>query len=127
MNTRMIHALGLFFLASIFAGAGTAFGDEASVRASMKARFAKVSALKDAGTAGEGADGLLHVRDGLDAAGAKLVAAENADRKDFYAIKAKQTGGTFSAVAKAIAKGHQARGKPGHWFRDAEGKWNQKK
>lgn len=127
MKTRIFHALGLFFLASIFAGSGSVFGDEASVKAGMKARFAKVMALKDAGTLGEGADGLLHARDGLDADGGKLIAAENADRKAFYEIKAKETGGTFSALAKAIAKGHRARGKPGHWFRDAAGKWNQKK
>ena len=125
MKTRMIHALGLFFLASIFAG--TAFADEASVKASMKARFAKVMALKDGGAVGEGADGMLHARAGLDEDGGKLIAAENTDRKTFYEIKAKQAGGSFSAMAKAVAKGHLARGKPGHWFRDAAGKWNQKK
>ena len=126
MNTRIIHALGLFLFASIFAGAGTAFADEASIKAGMKARLAKVTALKNAGSIGEGVDGLLHARSGLDADGTKLVADENAGRQAFFALKAKQTGGSVDAVAKAMAKGFVARGKPGHWFRDAKGKWRQK-
>ena len=103
MKTRMIHALGLFFLASIFAG--TAFADEASVKASMKARFAKVMALKDGGAVGEGADGMLHARAGLDEDGGKLIAAENTDRKTFYEIKAKQAGGGWALIRNTTHQG----------------------
>jgi len=127
MKTRMIPALGLFLFTCLFLGAGAAFADEAAIKAGMKGRLPKVLAAKDAGTIGEGADGLLHARAGaLAPDGAKLVAAENADRKAFFALKAKQAGGTADAVAKAMAKGFLARGKPGHWFRDADGKWKKK-
>ena len=126
MYTRMIHALGLFFLAGLFAGAGSAFADEASIKAGMKERLPKVLALKDAGTVGEGADGMLHARDGLGEDGVTLIAAENTERKAFYVIKAKQIGGAPADVAKVMAKGFLVRGKKGHWFRDAVGKWRQK-
>ena len=69
---------------------------------------------------------MLHARAALDADGTKLVADENAGRQAYFALKAKQTGGSADAVAKAMAKGFAARGKPGHWFRDAKGKWRQK-
>ena len=126
MNTRILRPLGFFLFATLFVGAGTAFADEAGIKAGMKARLAKVTALKNAGTVGEGVDGLLHGRPGLDTNGSKLVSAENADRQAYFALKAKQTGGSANAVAKAMAKGFLARGKPGHWFRDAEGKWKKK-
>ena len=127
MKTRMMPALGLFLFTCLFLGAGPAFADEAAIKAGMKERLPKVLAAKAAGTVGEGANGLLHARAGeLDPDGTKLIAAENADRKAYFALKAKQTGGTATAVAKAMAKGFLARGKPGHWFRDAEGKWRKK-
>ena len=126
MNTRILRPLGFFLFATLFLGAGTTFADEAAIKAGMKGRLLKVLALKDAGTVGEGADGMLHARDGLNEDGGKLVVAENAGRKAYYALKAKQTGGTAVAVANAMAKGFLARGKPGHWFRDAEGKWRKK-
>ncbi len=126
MNTRIIHALGLFLFASIFAGAATAFADKASILASMKARRDKVTALKDAGTVGEGVAGLLLARSGLDAEGTKLIAADNADRKALFALMAKQKGIPPVEVGKVMAKGFFSRGKPGHWFRDSKGKWKQK-
>ena len=126
MNTRILRPLGYFLFASLFLGTGAAFADEATIKAGMKARLPKVLAAKDAGNVGEGADGLLHARGALSEDGAKLVAAENADRKAFFALKAKQTGGAPTDVAKAMAKGFLARGKSGHWFRDAKSKWRQK-
>ena len=126
MKTRTMPAWGLFLFTCLFLGAGTAFAGEAEIKAGMKARLPKVLAQKDAGNVGEGADGLLHGRAALSGEQAKLVAAENADRKAFFALKAKQTGGAPSDVAKAMAKGFLARGKPGHWFRDAQGKWRKK-
>ena len=126
MTSRILRPLVFFLSASLFLGAGTTFADEAAIKAGMKGRLPKVLALKDAGTVGEGADGMLHARAGLNEDGGKLVVAENADRKAYYGLKAKQTGGTATAVAKAMAKGFLARGKPGHWFRDAEGKWKKK-
>jgi uncharacterized protein YdbL (DUF1318 family) len=126
MKTRMMPALGLFLFTCLFLGAGAAFADEAAIKAGMKERLPKVLAAKDAGTIGEGADGLLHGVGELAPDGAKLLAAENADRKAYFALKAKQAGGTVDAVAKAMAKGFLARGKPGHWFRDANGKWRKK-
>ena len=126
MNTRILRPLGISLFASLFLVAGVTFADEAAIKAGMKSRLPKVLSLKDAGTVGEGADGMLHPRAGLSKEGGKLVTAENTDRTAYYALKAKQTGGAASAVAKAMAKGFLARGKKGHWFRDAEGEWRQK-
>jgi len=122
----MIHVLGLFLFASIFAGAATAFADKASILASMKARLEKVTALKDAGTVGEGVAGLLLARSGLDAEGTKLIAAQNADRKAFFALMAKQTPGSTPVVVKKWVRSMWEKSSKGHWFRDSKGKWKQK-
>lgn len=112
-------------LASTFACLGSAFGD-AALMSRMKARLPKLIAAKDAGTLGEGSDGLTHLRSGADANAGKLVAAENADRKAFFALTARKADGSATAVAKQWAKAMWAKGKSGHWFRDAKGGWSQK-
>ena len=123
---RMIPTLGLCLIVSIFTLANAAFAGEAEIKAGMKARLSKVTALKDAGKVGEGAAGLLHARGGLNADGTKLLAAENADRQAYFSLKGKQKGIPPAEVGKLMAKGFLARAKPGHWFRDAKGNWRQK-
>ncbi len=112
-------------LASALACTGSAFGDAALMKR-MKDRLPKLLAAKGAGSIGEGADGLAHLRPGADADASKLVAAENADRIAFFALAARKAGGSASAVAKQWAKAMRAKGKSGHWFRDAKGAWSRK-
>lgn len=126
MMNRMIPTLKLCLLASLFAFGSAAFAGEAEIKATMKGRLSQVLALKGSGAVGEGVDGMLHARPGLDAAGGKVLAGENADRQAYYAIKAKQKGLPPTEVGKVMAKAFLARAKPGHWFRDGKGNWRQK-
>jgi len=92
----------------------------------MKARLSDVVAAKDAGTVGEGVDGLLHLRSSSNSAAKKLVEAENADRKQLFKNLAKKTGGDVSAVARQFSQGIASKAKTGHWFKKSSGTWVQK-
>ena len=74
-----------------------------------KARRAQIVELVKAGDATEGADGCLAAKDGLDAAKAALVNAENADRKIGYAAIAKANGKTVEEVGRKAAEINKAR------------------
>ena len=115
----------LYFLSGLLVFAGSAYAD-AALGSRMKERLPKVLLAKTAGTVGEGIDGLLYIRAGADEAVADLAKAENADRTTYFALVARKTEGSASAVAKQWAKAMRAKGKTGHWFRDAKGNWSQK-
>ena len=98
-----------FLFAGLMAFAGSALGD-ASLGSRMKERLPKIVAAKDAGTVGEGADGLLHARPGSDDGAAKLAKAENGDRKAYFALVARKIPeGSASAVAKRVLDGYACR------------------
>ena len=115
----------LYLFSGLLVFAGSAYADSA-LGSRMKERLPKVLLAKTAGTVGEGTDGLLHIRASADEAVADLAKAENADRKTYFALVARKTEGSASAVAKQWAKAMRAKGKTGHWFRDSKGNWSQK-
>ncbi|MFP6887415.1 MAG: DUF1318 domain-containing protein [Opitutales bacterium] len=122
----MINSIRLFFLFSgLVAFAGSVLGD-GTPQSRIKDRLPELFAAKDAGTLGEGADGLVHLRPSADDVAVALSKKENADRKVLFANAAEKTEGSVSAVAKQWAKFMQAKGRKGHWFRDAKGNWSQK-
>jgi len=93
----------------------------------MKERLPDVLQAKDAGSIGEGVDGMLHVRaDDASASVKEMVGAENTDRKTLFAALAKKTGGSTAAVAEKFARAMVGKGKKGHWFRSSKGTWKQK-
>src|SRR6056300_237153 len=101
----------------------SAWGD---VSDRMKARLSDVVAAKDAGTVGEGVDGYLHLRSSSNSTAHKLVAAENADRKELFQKLSAKTGGDVSAVARQFSESIASKAKSGHWFKKSSGTWVQK-
>ncbi|NDH00292.1 MAG: DUF1318 domain-containing protein [Opitutae bacterium] len=77
----------------------SAWGD---VSDRMKARLSDVVAAKDAGTVGEGVDGYLHLRSSSNSTAQKLVAAENADRKELFQKLSAKTGGDVSFLSRFV-------------------------
>lgn len=113
--------------------------DLQKLKARMKSRFSKLSALRDSGTIGETADGKVAVRKDADAAKpldpknkekgtvGGLVKVENADRAMLYAYLAKQLKTSASKVAAQNGLRNLNRAKPTHWFRLKNGTWAQRK
>ena len=83
--------------------------DDAKER--RKARREQVEQLVQAGQAEEGGNGYLVAKDGLDAAKAELVKAENADRKIGYEAIAKANNKTSEEVGKKAAEINRTRSK----------------
>ena len=83
-------------------------------KARRKERREQVDQLIQAGKAEEGSDGYLVAKSGADVEGAKLIQAENADRKIGYAVIAKANGETVEDAGKqaaAIIKAHASKEK----------------
>ena len=76
-RSLFLLSLAVFLSASLFGGSD-------DFVSGMKTRLPKVLVAKDAGTIGEGTDGLLHSREGGAAETQALVAAENKDRKALF-------------------------------------------
>ena len=110
----------VFLFCALGAGLSANFSD------SMKARLSELLAAKDAGSIGEGVDGYVHLRDGGNSTAQKLVAAENADRKQLFASLSQKTGGSVEAVAEKFSKALASKAKKGHWFRKSSGDWIKK-
>jgi len=122
----MRPVLGLiYFAATLLAFAGTSFG-KADLKDRMKERLPKVLAAKNAGTVGEGSDGLLYVRPSAGDNDVKLAKNENSDRTSYFVQAAKAVNASPSDIAKQWAKGMWAKGSKGHWYRSSKGSWSQK-
>ena len=115
----------IYFAATLLAFAGTSFG-KADLKDRMKERLPKVLAAKNAGTVGEGSDGLLYVRPSAGDNDVKLAKNENSDRTSYFVQAAKAVNASPSDIAKQWAKGMWAKGSKGHWYRSSKGSWSQK-
>lgn len=125
-SETMRPVLGLiYFAATLLAFAGTSFG-KADLKDRMKERLPKVLAAKNAGTVGEGSDGLLYVRPSAGDNDVKLAKNENSDRTSYFVQAAKAVNASPSDIAKQWAKGMWAKGSKGHWYRSSKGSWSQK-
>src|SRR6478609_7910964 len=94
--TKMI----MLAAALAFAGAVQAADRMAELQERFKARFSDVRKHKDSGAVGETSAGLLAEVKSGDAAAAKVVAEENADRQELYALIAKKEGTSVDVVAR---------------------------
>jgi uncharacterized protein YdbL (DUF1318 family) len=104
------------------------------IQARMKARNRDLTPFYNAGAAGFGKDGFVKIRDNS-AVGlrdrkkfAKLVDAENADRRALYREIAKANGHPEweKDVAAVFAKKWREKARKGWWVQDASGAWRKK-
>jgi uncharacterized protein YdbL (DUF1318 family) len=120
---------GLFFL--LGAGISAAAGDEqrAELKASFKARYPKLLALKDEGRVGETWDGFVaavkdeYLKDGTVK---RIIEEENSDRRAFYKLLAEEHNTTPEVVASRNAARIAKEASPGQYFKNKEGAWQQK-
>lgn len=127
-------------VAMIFAGVASSVAapSESDLKARFSERHGVLVRLKDAGKIGETSKGLVGVvkssaaKDSVDLPAGKttvadLVRAENADRKQLYALIAERTKETAAAVADQAAIRNFRTAKPEHNLQLANGKWVKKK
>jgi uncharacterized protein YdbL (DUF1318 family) len=118
MNLK--NFINLFFISSL--AFSTVFADS-TLTNRMKDRLPLVLVAKDAGSIGEGLNGMLLVRKDASSEVEELVKAENHDRGTLFKILAKKTGGESKDVAKKFAKAIASKAKKGHWFKNSSGNW----
>ncbi len=112
----LILCAALFCLTTT-AGAG-------GIKARMAARIPALTTLKNSGVIGENNKGLLEFRGARTKA--KLVAAENADRLQVYAIIAQKQGVSPALVGQRRAAQIAGQGGKGQWFQRPDGSWYRK-
>lgn len=107
--------------------ASTARADELSdLKSRFRDRDAQLTSLKHAGTLGETYQGFLEAPSGsAPGDAAKLLAAENADRKRLYVLIAQQQQSTPDVVATANAKRNFERAASGELLKYPDG-WHKK-
>lgn len=121
-NIGIVLILSLVFLVTSTAAASRSL---AQIKQSLKARNGAVQQLKAAGVVGETNRGYLAfigASKGKDA----LVASENKDRKELYAIVAQQQGTSVAKVEQNMGVVKAKRAKPGEYYQDASGAWKKK-
>lgn len=95
------------------------------IKARMSKRLNDVVALKQDGSLGENNLGYLTARKALSAENAKLVAAENADRRAVYAAIAAKTKTSVSKVGQTRAASIRKTAPKGTWVQLPGGAWKQ--
>ena len=130
MTTRrtFIMTMAAALLAMLSFGASPALAQEtdlAELQKRFKARYEDVQKLKSAGVVGETSEGYLDFVEKKTADAAKVVDAENADRRKLYAALAEKEGTTPATVAKVNARRNFERARAGEYLKE-EGKWRKK-
>ena len=100
--------------------------DLAAVKQRMLDRKPAVDKLLAAKTVGENRAGCLEAVGKVTDADAKVVEAENADRKTVYAAIAAKNGTSPAPVAQQRAAQISEKAKPGTMLQSADGKWAEK-
>jgi uncharacterized protein len=132
MTSRRSLLTKMFLCAAALAFAGAAPSPAraadrmAELQDRFKQRFTDVRKHKDAGTIGETSAGLLAEVKAGDAGAAKVVADENADRLELYALIGKKEGTSADVVARTNAGRNFQRAKKGDWLKTDDGRWRQK-
>ncbi|MBI1369260.1 MAG: DUF1318 domain-containing protein [Planctomycetes bacterium] len=129
MNRRTMILAAVVTLTS-WLGLGVGFAG-ASTMDELKARFAqrypKLMEAKNAGQVGETYQGFVEAVGDVDGATAKLIADENADRTELYALIAKEQDTTPDKVAERNALRNFSNAASGHYLKGRDGKWIKKK
>ncbi len=125
MNTRPFR-FSLWFYAFVLFAVGAAAQDMGQLRERMAERLPAIDRLKAEGAIGETNEGLLAPRGSANAEAARLIAAENADRKTVYTSIAERTSTDPATVGKARARQIAANSAPGVWLQRENGEWYRK-
>lgn len=126
MKSTTIIALLLAWGMSLLLAATAPAADMKELQQRFKERYPKLQEFKQAGTVGETSDGYIEFVKERDRDAAKVVDAENADRRELYKLLAKEAGTSAEVVAKRNAQRNFERARAGEWLRK-DGKWEQKK
>jgi len=92
---------------------------------SMKNRKATIKQLKTSGVVGETNKGYLAFVGGSGGQDA-VVAAENQDRKELYALVAKKQNTSLSVVENNMGVVKAQRAKPGEFYQNSSGAWQKR-
>lgn len=121
----LIFLAAILTLAPVAARAGDSLSE---LKARFKERYPHLVELKQAGTVGETAAGIVDFVQpgGGDAEARQFVQAENKDRAELYKLIAAKDGTTPEKVAELNARRRFEKAKPGEWLKAADGKWKKK-
>lgn len=99
------------------------------IRERMEERYPELLRLKNRGVAGEVYLGFVSPvePDEVDDAAARLIAAENEDRRALYELIAEETGATVEAVGKINARRIFRDADGDHYFKGPDGEWRRKR
>ena len=127
---KMVVSLGLCAVLLGALAAALSADTKTEITDRMAKRLDAIKKEKAAGKIGETFDGLV---DAVKAESLsdkdlkKLVDDENADRKAFYALGAKELGSTPESFALSAGKRNFRTAKPEEWLKAKDGTWVQKK
>jgi uncharacterized protein YdbL (DUF1318 family) len=133
MNSHARQTIVSLGLCAVILGtmASVTFADtKAQITDRMAKRLNIVNQAKAGGKIGESFDGLIDAVKAQylsDKELKKLVEDENADRKAFYELGAKEVGTTPKSFALSAGKRNFRVAKPEEWLKPRDGKWIQKK
>jgi len=99
---------------------------QASAQQRIKERLPTLDALKQAGKIGEDNRGFVEARESVTPEQETLIAAENADRTELYALVAQRSQQTVEEVGKQRAVRIAQIAASGVWLQDSRGRWYQK-
>ena len=100
--------------------------DADALKSRMAKRLSSLDTLRASGKVGENNKGFLTARTKLSSKDGSLINAENADRKQVYAMIAKRTGESALVVGQKRAASLRKLSKKGIWLQDAKGRWYRK-
>ena len=138
MNTRTVSLTSLLALIVVAWPSAASARGKSEVLASIKGRFPAVRQAITAGKVGETFKGTVGAPDeaakseaitdrGKATTIGELIAGENTDRTEYFAIAAKEQATTAEVVAKNFAAHKKTKLRSGdHWQRD-DGSWVKKK
>lgn len=127
---KMVVSLGLCALLLGTLAAALLADTKTEITDRMAKRLDAIKKEKAAGKIGETFDGLVgavKAESLSDKDLKKLLEDENADRKAFYELGAKELGTTPESFALSAGKRNFRAAKPEEWLKPKDGKWIQKK
>ena len=122
------QSIGLIMFAlAVFAGVVLKAESAGAMKARLTKRLPAIIALKEKGLVGENNKGYLEARGDLSGNDAKVVAAENADRKYIYTMLAKKLSQPVGVIGARRAAQIAQKSKSGLWIQQPDGTWVKKK
>lgn len=116
-----------FLLFAVLAAAAPLMGQSlAEIQQRMRERLPAIDTLKLQGALGENNQGYLEARAEITTEQTRMVAEENADRRQLYQVAARRANVSLAEVERSRAKQIRDRSPEGIWLQDDEGNWYRK-